>query len=269
MLCPLLWTPEALVSAVGVCMLPSPRLLLFFPVSRDWLIIMLLVPASQVSANISVNRQRRACVWNPVFSSLSSLLLSSGPGCKCLLLWVLLGGCASFLLGLEAVMAAGVGLEGLPVAAFWTKGKQDSASRSEGPMGTERTCGPRWTEESVYSKGCGSAELCRGMEVGGEGVCTCLIWAGQHEPGTWGAQEPGPSLIFLSSIGLLRAVGFSSKNAPVSSGVLPLGLAWVSPLQRFRPLWLPSFPPPRSHVLWESQSQEPHTDKKCFHSWGR
>ena len=193
-------------------MLPSPRLLLFFPVS--WLIIMLLVPASQVSANISVNRQRRACVWNPVFSSLSSLLLSSGPGCKCLLLWVLLGGCASFLLGLEAVMAAGVGLEGLPVAAFWTKGKQDSASRSEGPMGTERTCGPRWTEESVYSKGCGSAELCRGMEVGGEGVCTCLIWAGQHEPGTWGAQEPGPSLIFLSSIGLLRAVGFISQYSP-------------------------------------------------------
>lgn len=107
--------------------------------------------------------------------------------------WVLLGGCASFLLGLEAVMAAGVGLEGLPVAAFWTKGKQDSASRSEGPMGTERTCGPRWTEESVYSRGCGSAEPFRGMEVGGEGVCTCLIWAGEYEPGTRGAQEPGHS----------------------------------------------------------------------------
>lgn len=106
---------------------------------------------------------------------------------------MLLGGCASFLLGLEAVMAAGVGLEGLPVAAFWTKGKQDSASRSEGPMGTERMCGPRWTEESVYSRGCGSAEPFRGMEVGGEGVCTCLIWAGEYEPGTRGAQEPGHS----------------------------------------------------------------------------
>lgn len=210
--------------------------------------------------------ESRSALASPLFPLCCS---AQALGATCCLLWVLLGGCASFLLGLEAVMAAGVGLKGLPGAAFPTKGKQGSVSRNEGPMGTERMCGSRWTEESVYSKGCGSAEPCRGMEVGGEDVCTCLIWAGEYEPGTWGAQEPGLSLIFLSLIGLFRAVGFSSKNAPVSPGLLPLGLAWMSPLWRFRPLWLPSFLPPKSHGLWESQGQEPHTDKKCFHSWGR
>ena len=34
------------------------------PPSRDWLISRLLMPGSQVSGNISENRQRRACVWN-------------------------------------------------------------------------------------------------------------------------------------------------------------------------------------------------------------
>lgn len=86
-------------------------------------------------------------------------------------------------------------------------------------MGTERTRGSRWTEESVYSKGCGSAVM-QGDGSWGRG-CVYMLWAGEHEPGTCGAQEPGPSLIFLSLIGLLRAVGFSSKNAPVSPGSSP------------------------------------------------
>ena len=67
-------------------------------------------------------------------------------------------------------MAAGVGLEGLPGAAFRTKGKQGSVSRSEGPVGTEGSCGSRWTEESVYSKGVGQQSHAGGWKLG-ERVC--------------------------------------------------------------------------------------------------
>lgn len=73
--------------------------------------------------------------------------------------------------------------------------------------------------------------------------------------------------------GSLGAVGFSSENPLVSPGLLPLSLAWVT-LARFGGTNLHASegnlqpPPTRSHILWESWSQQAQLIKKCFHSGG-
>lgn len=64
------------------------------------------------------------------------------------------------------------------------------------------------------------------------------------------------------------AVGFSSENPLVSPGLLPLGLVWGEPgvevQASMASVGIPQPSPPRSHVLWESWSQELHTDKEVF-----
>lgn len=121
-----------------------------------------------VSANISANSSKgglcvefRSAVDSPLFPCCSAQALDANAFCS---------GCSSWWLcelspRLEAVMAAGVGLEAAS-GCILDKRETRLSIQEEGPMGTERMCGPRWTEESVYSRGCGSAEPFRGWKLG-------------------------------------------------------------------------------------------------------
>lgn len=74
---------------------------------------------------------------------------------------------------------------------------------------------------------------------------------------------------------VIRVPWGQQVSAPKTHGCHPGSFPWVWPgspepgmkVQASEGNLQP--PPPRSHILWESCSQEPQLIKKCFHSRGR